>query len=160
MSEKGVMTVSSMQTDQPLLTAAGRRDVQTRLDRAQRALAQLSQRMIDAERTSDEIAQHRRIQNQVEELTTILRQATDITAVEEDPTIVEVGDEVDLEDPDGEVDTYAVVHPAEARISDGRISSTSPLGRAVLGARVGDHVLVEAPAGTYRCLVRDRRRLN
>ena len=142
-----------------VLTAAGRRDVELRLERAQEALVKLDERMKAGERTPDEIAEHERLTAQVEQLTAILEQSSDVAAVDEDPTIVEVGDEVDVEDEDGDVETYALVHPAEANASEGRVSVESPLGQALLGARPGDEVVVQAPGGAYTCVVRDRRRL-
>jgi transcription elongation factor GreA len=43
--------------------------------------------------------------------------------------------------------TYTIVGPDEADISVGKISVLSPLARAVLGKKVGDDVLVQAPKG-------------
>jgi transcription elongation factor GreA len=40
-----------------------------------------------------------------------------------------------------------LVGAAEANPKEGRISNESPLGRALLGRRVGDEVKVQAPAG-------------
>jgi Transcription elongation factor len=37
----------------------------------------------------------------------------------------------------------------EAAPADGRISSTSPVGRALMGARAGDRVIVAAPSGAF-----------
>lgn len=142
-----------------VLTAAGRRDVQQRLERAQEALAKLDERMKSGERTPEDIAEHERLTSQIEQLTAILEQSADVAEVDEDPTIVEIGDEVDIEDEDGEVETYALVDPAEANASEGRVSVESPLGQALLGARPGDKVVVQAPGGSYTCIVRDRRRL-
>jgi transcription elongation GreA/GreB family factor len=45
------------------------------------------------------------------------------------------------------------VHPAEAFLDDERISITSPLGSAILGARPGDVLTVEAPVGAWECSV-------
>jgi transcription elongation factor GreA len=42
---------------------------------------------------------------------------------------------------------YHIVGSAEARPDEGRISIESPLGKAMLGARVRDKVTVKAPAG-------------
>ncbi len=42
---------------------------------------------------------------------------------------------------------YMLVGAAEADPKKGRISNESPLGRALLGRRVGDEVKVQAPAG-------------
>ena len=54
----------------------------------------------------------------------------------------------DLETGDEEV--YQVVGSQEADPMNGRISEESPFGRALLGKREGEEVLVEAPAGTIR----------
>jgi transcription elongation factor GreA len=43
-----------------------------------------------------------------------------------------------------------VVHPLEASVPEGRISSASPVGRALLGAREGDRVSFETPRGAKR----------
>lgn len=153
------MAASSAQRDLPVLSTAGRRDVQRRLDRALEVLARLAQRMRAGERGPDELAEHQRLLDQVDQLTAVLVHAADVADVAEDPTIVEVGDEVDVDDDDGDIGTYALVHPAEANAIEGRISVASPLGRALLGARPGDRVIVDAPAGAYTCTVRERRRL-
>ena len=43
--------------------------------------------------------------------------------------------------------TYALVGPDEADLEGGKISTTSPIGRALLGKSEGDEVTVQAPAG-------------
>jgi len=45
-------------------------------------------------------------------------------------------------------ESYMLVGAAEANPKDGRISNESPLGRALLGRKVGDDVKVNAPSGT------------
>ena len=51
------------------------------------------------------------------------------------------------EDTDEEV-TYQVVGPYEADINNGRISTTSPIGKALIGKTVGDSVEVSTPRGS------------
>ena len=46
--------------------------------------------------------------------------------------------------------TYRVVGSAEADPINGLISDDSPVGRALLGAKIGDEVVAEAPAGELR----------
>ena len=46
-------------------------------------------------------------------------------------------------------ETYHIVCSAEADPIQGKISDESPLGRALLGRRVGDHVSVRAPGGSF-----------
>ena len=51
------------------------------------------------------------------------------------------------EEPDGERRSIAIVHPAEADPSDGRISVLSPVGRALLGRRTGSLASISIPGG-------------
>jgi transcription elongation GreA/GreB family factor len=46
------------------------------------------------------------------------------------------------------------VHPREAFLDDERISVTSPVGTALIGAKPGDVVSVNAPTGVWKCSVR------
>lgn len=54
---------------------------------------------------------------------------------------------VEVQTPDGIRVTYQIVGEQEADFSDGRISATSPVGRALIGKYQGESVSVEAPAG-------------
>jgi transcription elongation factor GreA len=54
---------------------------------------------------------------------------------------------------DGERMTYILVSSAEARPSEGRISVSSPVGQAIVGASPGDEVVVRSPAGEHRLRV-------
>jgi len=49
----------------------------------------------------------------------------------------------------GEV-TYQLVGPDESDISSGRISITSPLGRALIGKEIDEEITVQAPGGVKR----------
>lgn len=44
---------------------------------------------------------------------------------------------------------FALVGPDEADVKSGRISVSSPVGRALLGKEVGDTAMVNAPARTF-----------
>jgi len=50
----------------------------------------------------------------------------------------------------GALTRYTIVGPTEASAADGKISSVSPVGKALLGRGVGEEVQVSAPAGTLR----------
>jgi len=45
---------------------------------------------------------------------------------------------------------YTVVSPSEANFEENKISSISPIGKALLGKSVGDQVEVQAPAGVLK----------
>ncbi|HUS94314.1 MAG TPA: transcription elongation factor GreA [Patescibacteria group bacterium] len=59
--------------------------------------------------------------------------------------------EVDFED---EPESYHIVGVHEADPGSGRISNESPVGRALLGARVGDTVVAQVPAGEVRMIIK------
>ncbi|MDJ0884023.1 MAG: transcription elongation factor GreA [Desulfobacterales bacterium] len=58
------------------------------------------------------------------------------------------GSRVLLENVDtGEDVEYQLVGPEESNIEEGRISVSSPLGKAILGKKPDDEITVQAPAG-------------
>jgi transcription elongation factor GreA len=67
-----------------------------------------------------------------------------------DNSIVNIGDTVDIQDEDGESETYTIVGFAESAPSEGLISNESPLGKALLSHKVGEEVTVIAPAGEMK----------
>jgi len=59
-----------------------------------------------------------------------------------------------LEDDEPEDETYLLAESAEERAPGVRtITTTSPLGRALLGANIDDQIAYEAPGGTFHYLV-------
>jgi transcription elongation GreA/GreB family factor len=60
---------------------------------------------------------------------------------------VVIGCRAVLREQDGRSVTYSVAFPGAGDPANGSISADSPLGRAILGARTGDKVEVDAPAG-------------
>ncbi len=63
---------------------------------------------------------------------------------------VELGCRVTVVDENKEKKEFVLVGSAEADPKTGRISNESPVGKALLGKHVGEHVEVAAPAGTRR----------
>ncbi len=61
--------------------------------------------------------------------------------------IVRLGSTVTVTDLDGEKEEYTIVGSAEVDPRKGKISNESPVGRALLGRKIGDRVEVVAPAG-------------
>jgi transcription elongation factor GreA len=70
-----------------------------------------------------------------------------------DSDVVRVGSQVTVAEPDGKPETYTIVGSAEVDPANGFISNVSPLGKALLGRRVGDDVRVEAPGGTINFVI-------
>lgn len=61
--------------------------------------------------------------------------------------VVSAGSTIILKDPNNYEFEYTIVGSAEADPLKGRISNESPVGKACLGAKVGDTISVEAPGG-------------
>ncbi len=68
-----------------------------------------------------------------------------------EPGVVSLGSRVTVRWEDGDEEQYTIVGPLEADVRAGRLSHTSPVGRALLGRRKGEEVQVETPGGP-RCL--------
>ncbi|HEX6548851.1 MAG TPA: GreA/GreB family elongation factor [Candidatus Dormibacteraeota bacterium] len=68
--------------------------------------------------------------------------------------VAEPGSTIDVEDDHGEVETWHLVGAVEADPSAGRISVESPVGRALVGRRKGDHITVNAPSGVIELTVK------
>lgn len=62
---------------------------------------------------------------------------------------VEIGSRVTVET-DGEKNEYVIVGSAEAAPAEGRISNESPVGKALIGHRVGETVKLSVPAGAVQ----------
>ena len=60
---------------------------------------------------------------------------------------VEVGSHVTITEGNQSPETYRIVGSAEADPTKGLISNASPLGRAMMGCKIGDKVTIEAPDG-------------
>jgi len=88
------------------------------------------------------------IEARVNELSFKLNNADIIDAANLPKDRVVFASRVRLENVDtGEDVAYQLVGPDESNIQEGRISITSPLGRAIMGRKPGDEVIVQAPGG-------------
>ena len=58
------------------------------------------------------------------------------------------GSTVRLREDNGESVTYQLVMPEEADAAKGLISTSSPIGRAIVGKTAGDEIKVTTPSGT------------
>ncbi|HEY8490695.1 MAG TPA: transcription elongation factor GreA [Dehalococcoidia bacterium] len=65
-------------------------------------------------------------------------------------TQVQLGSTVTIAEDGGKPVNYTIVGSAEANPAEGKISNESPVGRALLGKRVGEVVEIQVPAGIKR----------
>ena len=62
---------------------------------------------------------------------------------------IQVGTKVTIKEGNFDAETFTIVGAAEANPREGKISNESPIGKAILGHKIGDTVKVETPGGTY-----------
>jgi len=88
------------------------------------------------------------LEGRILEIEELLRKAEIISKGDGNDGTVGIGDTVLVrEDGEESDEEYLVVGSAEADPAKGRISNESPLGRALIGKRVGEEAVVKAPAG-------------
>lgn len=91
------------------------------------------------------------IEGQILEIEKILRNAKVIDDQDVNSDIVGIGSKVTLIDVNNKTEVeYMIVGSAEADPSQAKISNESPVGRSLMGKKVGDKVNVEVPIGTIQ----------
>ena len=139
----------------PALTEDGRKALQARVARLHSdVLDPLRPHLIGPERDERDVAEFERALAEIERLEAIIAASVDLP---KPPTgrraRIAPGALVEIRDAAGEKVRVRPVHPEEATIDDERISWDSPLGRALMGAAVGDRLQVPSPRGAWTCEV-------
>lgn len=146
-----------MATKQFKMTAAGKAELEKELDtlktegridiaeklKVARSYGDLSENSEYDEAKSEQA----KIEARISELEYQLDNAVIIDTADSDTvsmgskvTVVRLSDNVEA--------TYEIVGFAQSNPAEGKISDESPVGRALVGARVGETVVVEAPIGS------------
>jgi transcription elongation factor GreA len=91
------------------------------------------------------------LEGRISELEETLKSATLVEEKAEASQKLSLGDSVVLIDlSSGEKLGYTIVNPREVDPAKGKVSSVSPIGRAVIGREAGDIIEIEAPSGRLR----------
>jgi transcription elongation factor GreA len=110
-----------------------------------------------SENAAFEDAKHQQgmIEGRIQELDYMLKHAE---MIEERPHEaaegVQIGCHVTVLDAEGHEEKFFLVGSAEAHPGAGRISNESPMGKALLGHRIGDAVEVPTPSGKLKFTVK------
>lgn len=90
------------------------------------------------------------VEGRILELQEILKSAQVLT--KHNKNAVDIGSKVKVEI-DGDIDEFIIVSSVEADPSEGKISNESPVGSALIGAKLGDVITVSSTIkATYRIL--------
>jgi transcription elongation factor GreA len=87
------------------------------------------------------------VEGRIQQLEALIKNAT-IIDENHSTDHVQIGSTVEVESPDG-AESFMIVGSTEARPNEGRISNESPVGRALLGRKKGEKVVVKVPAGDF-----------
>ena len=94
------------------------------------------------------------IEHRISEIETMLNNAKVIDEDNIDTDVVSIGSKVTVKDlEDDSTEEYLIVGSTEADPMNGKISDESPVGATLLGHRIGETVVVEAPMGKIEYLV-------
>jgi len=145
-----------MSSEQTFLTREGLKKLEQELEHLRTVKrAQVAERLHNAQEDGEllENAEYEDAKNEqafvegrIVTLETMLSNAVIIK--ETHGNVVTLGSKVTVKEIGGKPEVYKLVGHAEASPKEGRISNESPLGKALLGRRVGDEIKVNAPAGT------------
>lgn len=87
------------------------------------------------------------LEGRIQELESILRNMVIIDELKQDLNEVGVGDHVTIQEDGFPEETYFIVGPKEADPANYRISHLSPIGKALIGKKVGEIAIAQTPAG-------------
>lgn len=105
--------------------------------------------------------EQRDIEARIEEIERILKNAEVVVEDEVDVDVINIGCKVKIFDMEyNEEMEYKIVGSTEANSLKGKISNESPVGQALLGARIGDIVNVETHSGTIQYKILEIQRSN
>ncbi len=153
MAEKNLLTYQGLQNleaELQELKVVRRKEVAQKIKEA-REQGDLSENA-EYDAAKDE---QRDIEARIEEIESVLKNVEVVVEEDVDLDVINVGSQVRVRDMGAKEDmSFDIVGSTEADSLQGKISNESPLGAALMGAKVGDTVKVETPSGalTYKVL--------
>lgn len=159
MEKRNILTYEGLQkleTELQDLKVVRRREVAQKIKEA-REQGDLSENA-EYDAAKDE---QRDIEARIEEIEKILKNAEVVVEDEVDLDKISIGCKVRIYDCEFEEELeYKIVGSTEANSLQGKISNESPVGKALIGAKVGDTVSVETTSGTLDYKVLEIQRSN
>lgn len=105
--------------------------------------------------------EQREIEARIEEIDKILKNAEVVVEDEVEVDVINIGCKVRILDMEFDEEMeYKIVGSTEANSLKGKISNESPVGKALIGARIGDIVNVETHSGVLQYKILEIQRSN
>lgn len=136
--------LSKLKSELEYLSTEKRREVAARIKEA-REFGDISE---NAE-YDDAKNEQAMLESKIASLEDKLRAATVIDSKDLGTDVVGIGSAVEVDD-SGKSATYTIVGSSEANPAERKLSNESPVGKALVGAKVGDTVTVQLPNGKQR----------
>ena len=137
-----------LQTELDNLKSTRRREVAARIHKASESGGTVDNAEYDEAKNEQAFTEGR-----IRELENILANAVVDPTQEDAKGTVAFGSRVTVVTEQNKKRNYKVVGSAEAAPLKGKISNESPVGRALLGRKVGDEVEVETPSGVSKLTI-------
>jgi transcription elongation factor GreA len=141
--------LEAMKTELEHLSTVRRREVAGRIKEA-RDFGDISE---NAE-YDDAKNEQAMLEARIAQLEERLRSATVVEPSDLDTSVVSVGSTVHVEDADGATIVYHVVGSAEANPAEKKLSNESPVGKALVGKKLGDIATVTTPKGQRKLTIK------
>lgn len=90
------------------------------------------------------------LEGKIQEIESLLSNVIIIDHVKRNLNEVGIGDHITIQEGSFPPEKYHLVGPKEADPGNGRISLESPIGKALLGRKVGEEVMADTPGGSVR----------
>jgi transcription elongation factor GreA len=87
------------------------------------------------------------VESRIQTLSDMISNAAIIAEERGDRDAVDVGAKVTVRNPQGKPATYTITGSAESDPAQGKISNVSPIGKSLLGKKVGEIAQVNVPSG-------------
>jgi len=94
------------------------------------------------------------LEGRIQELEQILNHVVIIDDKEKTRDTVDIGSTITVQESTYPDEIYFLVGPKEADPLNGRISYESPIGKALLGHRIGDKIKIETPGGSIQLVIK------
>ncbi len=138
--------LKKLQEELETLKTEGRTDIAEKI-RVARGYGDLSENSEYDEAKNEQA----KLEARIVEIEAMLKNVEIIEDIKGKAKTVVIGVKVKVLDMEyGDEDEYRVVGSTEADSLSGKISDESPMGKALLGKKIGDEVLVEAPGGEFK----------
>jgi len=93
------------------------------------------------------------LEGRIQELEHLLSNVIIIDNVKKNLEEIGIGDYITIQEGTYPAEKYHLVGPKEADPGNGNISHESPIGKALMGHRVGEEVIADTPGGSIRLKV-------